>query len=80
MYLFYIRVTQFESNSSQALGSPTLDRVSPKYPNTEIVEYYTIMIIEIVFGDNTLSEKFREVKREKKSIHTPDYLVATQYR
>ena len=43
MYLFSIQVTLFESHSSQALGSPTFSRVSPKYPNTEIVEYSTIL-------------------------------------
>ena len=32
-------------------------RVSPKYSSTEIVEYSTILIIEIGFGENTLSEK-----------------------
>ena len=55
-YLFLIWVTQFESHSSQALGSPTLARVSPKYPNTEIVEYSTILIIQIGFGENTLTK------------------------
>ena len=33
-YLFLIRVIQFESHSSQASGSPTLDKFSPKYSNT----------------------------------------------
>ena len=79
MYLFSIRVTQFESHSSQASGSPTFARVSPKYFNTEIVEYYTILIIEIVFGENTKKKKTREENRRlKKSIPTPDNLVATQ--
>ena len=37
-YLFSTRVTQFESHTSQASGSPTLPRVSSKYSNAEIVE------------------------------------------
>ena len=55
-YSFLIGVTQFKSHSSQDLGIPTLERVSPKYLNTEIVEYHTIIIIEIGFGENTLIE------------------------
>ena len=54
--LFSIRVTQFESHSSQASGIPTLARVSSKYENTETVEYSTILIIEIVFGENILTK------------------------
>ena len=56
-YLFSTWVTQFKSHFSQASGSPTLVRVSSKYSNTKIVEYSTILIIEIGFGENTLSEK-----------------------
>ena len=39
-------------------------RMFSKYSNTEIVEYSTILIIEIGFGENTLTEKIkiREVK------------------
>ena len=39
-------------------------RVSTKYSNTEIVEYSTILIIEVGFGENTLTIKIkiREVK------------------
>ena len=55
-YLFSIRVTKFESYSSEALVSPTLARVFLKYFNTEIMEYSTIMIIEIVFVDNILTK------------------------
>ena len=40
-----------------------MDRVSPKYPNIEIVEYSTILIIEIEFDKNTLEKKKpREMK------------------
>ena len=53
-YLFYIRGTHFESHSSQALESPILARVYPKYSNNEIGVYSTILIIEIGFGENTL--------------------------
>ena len=65
-YLLLTEIIKFDSNSSQASESPTLARVSPKYSNTEIVEYSTILIIEIVFGENTLPkfEKTREVRRE----------------
>ena len=76
-YLFSIRVTQFESHSSWASGSPTLARVSPKYSSTEIVEYSTILIIEIGFGKNTLTQKKSE---NWKYIHTPACLVATRIR
>ena len=55
-YLFSIGVTRFKSHSIQTLMSPTLARVSRKYPNTEIVEYSKIMIIEIGFGKNTLTK------------------------
>ena len=39
-------------------------RVSPKYSNTEIMEYSTTLIIEIGFGENTLTrlKKIREAK------------------
>ena len=53
-YLFMIWVTQFKWHYSQDSGNPTLARVSSKYPNTKILEYSTMMIIEIVFGENTL--------------------------
>ena len=55
-YLFSIRLTQLESHSVQASGIPTLDMVSSKYSNTKIVEYSMILIIDIVFGDNTLTK------------------------
>ena len=63
MYLFLTRFTQFESHFSQASGSPTLARMSLKYSNTKIVEYSTILIIEIGFSENTKNKiKTREAK------------------
>ena len=51
-----IESNQIESHSSQASGSPTYSRVFSKNSNTEIVEYYTILIIEIGFGKNILTK------------------------
>ena len=53
---FSIWVTQLRSYSSQAKGSTTLSRVSLKYSNTENVEYSTILIIEVMFGQSTLTK------------------------
>ena len=64
MYLSSIQVTQFESNSIQALGSSTLARVFLKFFNAEIVEYSTTPKIEIVFGENNIEKTQRsEVKK-----------------
>ena len=41
-------------------------RVSPKYSNTEIMEFSTIPIIEIGFGKNSLTKKKGENPREVK--------------
>ena len=54
--LFLTRVIEVKSHSSQSAGSPTLVRVSSKYLNTEILEYSTILIIEIGFSENTLTK------------------------
>ena len=78
-YLFLIRVTQFESHPSQALGRPALSRVSLKYPNTEIVEYSTVMIIEIEFDENTLTKNKPPTDKWTYN-HSPAFLVATQSR
>ena len=53
-YLFSSRATKFESHLIQASGIPTFTKLSLKYSNTEIVEYSTILILEIRFGENTL--------------------------
>ena len=61
---------QFESHSSHASGIPTLARVSSKYPNTEIVEYSIILIIEIMVGENTLTKlKSQRNEEENKKIY-----------
>ena len=63
-YLFLIHDTELETHSSQDSRSPTLARISSKYSNTEILEYSTIMIHEIVFDKNTLTKK-RNQRREQ---------------
>ena len=62
MYLLSIKITQLESYYSQVLRKNTLARMSLKYSNTKIVEYFKILIIEIGFGENTLTKKVRKVK------------------
>ena len=78
-YLFSIRLTQLESHSIQASGITTLDMVSSKYSNTKIVEYSMILIIDIMFGDNTLTKSKNQRREQKKIkyIHTPANIVAT---
>ena len=49
-------------------------RVSSKYSNTEIVEYYTIIIIEYRFGENTLAEK-KMIGAKRKSSANPILLT-----
>ena len=52
-------------------------RVSSKYSNTEIVEYFTILIIEIGFGKNVITGGERKPKKGK-YIHTPVWLVCSK--
>ena len=61
-YLFLTRLKKFDSHFNQASGSPTLARVSSKYFSTEIVEYSTILKIEIGFDKNILTKKNRYMK------------------
>ena len=40
-----------------------------KYPNSHIVEYFTILIIEIGFGENILTKKGRKIKNQRVKIY-----------
>ena len=63
--LILTRVTQVKSHSSQAAGGPTLARLSSKYSNTEIVEYFTILIIKIGFGEEHSNRILKRLLRSK---------------
>ena len=58
-------VTQVKSHSSQAAGSPTLARLSSKYPNTEIVKYFTILIIKMGSGEEHSNRILKRLLRSK---------------
>ena len=47
-----------------SLGESHIGQGVSKNSNTEIMEYLTILIIEIGFGENILSNKKREVKND----------------
>ena len=45
-----------------------MSRVYPKYPNTKIVEYSTILIIDILFRKNTLLKNQTNQRIEEENI------------
>ena len=48
--------------------------VSSKYSITKIVEYSTILIIEVGFGENTITERKKDQWSEDKVDWQPDYI------
>ena len=76
LQLEYRHICTSKQHLIQASESNTLSMVSSKYSNTETVEYSTIMIIEFGFGENTLSEKNKNIRGVKrKSIGNPILLT-----